>query len=225
MQNPYHDMKQTLIILSFSSIALHFFYTPSFAQHNFIPIYADSAAFLEDVERYSEILPLAQALQSEYKKLDATKNNLDKASIYNVLARGFFFSDQIDSSLFYANAALDILKSEDKPTKIQLAKAYKTIGEYYRLKTDLDKSFQYAERALNTILLVLEPDHSNVGEFYHVMAKVHAGKFEFETALNYAQKASQAYLSLYGPFHVKIMYIYLHTSIQLSRIGTVIPKG
>lgn len=156
-----------------------------------------------DLGRYdSAIITAKKALL-----LNDHNSHVQQAALLNVIGVGFYFREQLDSTLSYYNKSY-------KLKKLHLADAYQmaittyNIGIVYEDLGDYDKAIDFYNEAVQYDLSDRGEDIGFVSDIYLALANTYAGKNDLEKAEEFAQKALQLAIKKYGEYSPQISFVY-----------------
>ena len=196
-------MKKLGLVITILSITL-----VSKAQN--IPGLSQAQSYVEEghslifEEKYHRIVSIGHKAWNAYEEANE-EDPLILASIYNLLATGYYYKSKQDSFFIYSDRAIDLLN--DHQNSIHLAYAYLIQGRQFLGLTDHEKGLQYLEKSLSIALDNLGPEHPDMCIYYHVTGICYIFQFKTEKAIEFFRKARKAYLKKFGELHLTMIHI------------------
>lgn len=144
-------------------------------------IYCNQSACEKSIPFYHEALQVLNR--------DRNSQNELRAQIYSELCSAYSELDELDSAMNYCQRSLDLLESQQKPNKKELAVTFRNIGEILFGRGEIEKAFSHLKKAEQ---ISKELDHPEENKRISlVLANYYLALRDFEKAYMYQHIYSQ----------------------------------
>lgn len=191
---------------------LHFY-----GQDQKFEINLDRVRELVDSAQYDKAITLSRDIHLDFLS-DTVANDSTEAKIYNAMSSVFVKTAQVDSSMFYANKALAILKKMGN-SPIEESKAHNYIGTCYNLTGEFDKAIKSFKSGLEIVKHAFGDHHFEATIFYGNLSLCYNSIGEPEIAIDYLDKNLDILLDLFGENHINIAKTYNNLGAVYYNIG------
>ncbi len=140
--------------------------------------------------------------QNEAEKIDSTT-----IQIYNTVSYVFLRTGKIDSSIIYANKALEILR-DGHEDHIETIKSYNYLGTSHHQAAEFDKAIEALEQGLNIVKQIYGEDHIEATIFYGNLSLSYNAIGKPKKAIQCLEKNLKILLNLYGENHINVAKTY-----------------
>lgn len=190
-------MYKYLFVFTCLSIYAH---AQSLTEEGLAQKYLKSTDSLMATKQYMQVLPTGKEGLRLFQERNFT-DPISKAVLYSIIGTGFTFSEYQDSSLIYANRALELLPEREPDTLLTLKdtlqasgliRSYTLLSEYHRRNNNQSKALQYMHRTLNIVIAMEGENSINVAKACHRIATIYY-LFDQKKAIPYFEKARAGY--------------------------------
>ena len=171
------------------------------SSNQLIQQYWDQMVHQYQKQEYNAVLSTGKEALEKHKTL-LQRDSVALGVIYSIIGSGFTFTNQLDSSLYYAQAALSLLEAQSLETLANaqdtlllkvILRDYQVVGTYHSKQLDHYKAERYYQKGLTLGLKFFDPISIEAALFYRGIGRTYYLRNKPQKAISYYNKAYQCY--------------------------------
>lgn len=193
-----HDTSSLTLVAGLALAVTASLATPAFAQKGDLSAQSGRINALRSAGRYSEALPLAQAMVASLEK---TTNNGDLAAALNNLAQIYSDQGHDDQAEPLYNRAIALMEKGTGLDSVEIAPLLNNLAALYQRQSRFAEAEPLFKRALAVREKALSREHPDVGQSLNNLATLYVKQQHYADAEPLFQRALAIYQKVGGPEH------------------------